>query len=106
MAGAPSPDGAMDASQPAAPWGQCGGTSASDSGMQPWKGSTFCGANHTCVVISPQFSQCVPVTQSRGYGCSAKVRRLHDVPPPPRIRGLTRPLIPVRPMRRHRRRVG
>jgi len=71
--GAPAPEGgAMDATKPAPAWAQCGGTASSDVAVKTWQGPTSCVENSTCVVISPQFSQCVPIVQARGYGCSSK----------------------------------
>jgi hypothetical protein len=40
--------------------------------VSAWAGPTYCTANHTCVFLSGTFSQCIPIEQSRGWGCSAK----------------------------------
>lgn len=74
-AAAPSGDkGEKGASEEVATWSQCGGTVPSQKGGSDalWAGGTRCKAvNDTCVWLSQASSTCIPITQSRGYGCSA-----------------------------------
>lgn len=70
MGMAPAPSLA-NPNAPVAAWGQCGGTVASGEAMTNYSGNIGCEDGSTCVYISSTFSQCIPVQQSRGYGCSA-----------------------------------
>ena len=77
---APAAEGAAEAPAAAAggedvaTWGQCGGTVPSQKGGSDavWSGSTKCASvNDTCVYLSKASSTCIPIVQSRGYGCSS-----------------------------------
>jgi hypothetical protein len=68
---APSEGEEQDRNKPAAAWAQCGGTAPSSETNATWAGPTTCEEGATCVHLSATYSQCIPIKQSRGYGCSA-----------------------------------